>query len=557
MERLILSLLFFAVLTNPAAAQDDWFPIPLTTAAEVLSGGNDAVFLHPGSFGAGDFPFRANSPAIAPETEVDGIPLESYSPFGPNLERIPALFTDSLLTDRGGNIHISTIDSIPAVPVTRIGFLSGERRRFRFQGTFGRKINARSGIFVGGDADGIRGNTTIQGNEFRLYRLRYIRVLENGGIVTTTADGNRDRSDIYDLANGTTGGRTIDNLRYSAGIRGYQLAMRTMLSGAVYYRNGIARFDRSGADVTCDDNSFGATLRTDTSRERSAYSFAFSNETRAFDAGKGRPAWDATTTGVSGEGDWRFSRMLVSLGAGGKYSSEYGIGASGNATLTIPFAGTHSVVMRGSFAHRFPDPGTLFYPSLSYGDTLVASPLRRYWTAETEAGIEGTRGMLRYGMYGFTSLANAPGFTLTPAAMTMSGDTRYTGGRLKLELAGGDAVRYQGAARVEYTGSTRATAIWPRPALLAHAGGNFSRPFFNGNLDTALNLSSRLEHYTSGNISPDGTYFFLDTGVVLRVATFTLFYTVENLTGTNQRWFDAYETQGRNSFWGVRWNLFN
>ncbi len=63
--------------------------------------------------------------------------------------------------------------------------------------------------------------------------------------------------------------------------------------------------------------------------------------------------------------------------------------------------------------------------------------------------------------------------------------------------------------------------------------------------------------WAASPVSPDGGNVFLEGGISAKISSLILYYQVENITGAGMRWFGVYSVQGRNSVWGVRWNLHN
>jgi len=188
---------------------------------------------------------------------------------------------------------------------------------------------------------------------------------------------------------------------------------------------------------------------------------------------------------------------------------------------------------------------------------MRVSELDKHRIAELETGFQNRLGIVVYGVYGFTAFANVPRFIPIPASMLMTGDELYGGGRIKLGIAGMRSFRYEAAARFEYTGGSSMITIWPRPVFRAEAKGNLSRIFFHGNLQSAAFGRIRLEHRAASPVSPDGGNVLLDGGISAKISSLILYYQVENITGAGMRWFGVYGVQGRNSVWGVRWNLHN
>jgi len=563
MEKLNIAIIFLLLLfsfdgNSRVYAQKTDFPVPQWTAGDLLDAQGGVSILQPGSFGAGQFPYRTMIPPVSFDVRLNGAPLPAFSPFGPNMERLPIGFTDSITVISNQTIRLASLDSIPENPITRIGFLSGERRRYRFHGTFNRKITGRSAIFIGGAADGIRGNALIQGSASRLYSFKYIYFLENGGMLKTEAGGGRDRSDVYDLAaSAGMGSHRIDNTFLSSGLERYPLSPNVLFSSLLYYRNGDGRLQRYGTGMGFIDDSFGAAGRLEIQRNGMTYCIDLTNDARFFDNRTGKTGWSDNITGFYSSVAWKSPRIRLSIGGGGRYSTEYGLGAAAEGEISIPVLHEANFVARGMFTHRFPGPEHLFYPSMAYSDTLGVSELDKHRISELETGFQNRRGNVEYGVYGFTAFANVPRFIPIPASMLMTGDELYGGGRIKLGIVGMRSFRYEAEARLEYTGGSSMISIWPRPVFRAEAKGNLSRIFFHGNLHSAAFGRILMEHRAASPVSPDGGNVFLEGGISAKISSLILYYQVENITGAGMRWFGVYSVQGRNSVWGVRWNLHN
>ncbi|MFA6471712.1 MAG: hypothetical protein WCU00_06700, partial [Candidatus Latescibacterota bacterium] len=60
-----------------------------------------------------------------------------------------------------------------------------------------------------------------------------------------------------------------------------------------------------------------------------------------------------------------------------------------------------------------------------------------------------------------------------------------------------------------------------------------------------------------GPSTPDGAFFFLDSGISVKISSLMIYYKVENITGEDMQWFNTLGWQGMNSLWGIRWELRN
>ncbi len=563
MERLkptlsFLCLLCGAMLAVPGTARTESFPIPQETAADIVPLMGRTALLRPGFFNSGAFPYHPSFPPLSRPVRVDGVPLPAFSPCGPDLERIPVLFTDSREVSLSGIVRVALIDSIPERPVTRIAFTSGERRRNRFQGTFHRKVTEQSAVLVGGATAGIRGNERIQGNGSRLYGVKYMYSLEKGGMVTASVSGGRDRLDLPDVPGGARmGERILDHAAFTAGVEQYPISNRTKLTSTLYYRNGSSRFERYDDTNRFDDDMLGGLASFETGRGNSRYTADFSVDTRWFEPRNAFPGWNDTVADLYGSGNWNIGSGVVRFGTGVRLSEEYGAGYALETEASFPWGGRNTVSLRGYSGHHFPGPGVLFYPYLTYSDTLLAAPLERYIVSGMEAGLVRTWKELRMGVFAFAAAGDAPRFRPENASMFMEEDGSYGGGRVTMDISGSRSVAYSASALLEYTGGSPQRSVWPRPVFRTDSHGSVSRYFFNRNLHAATFWKARLEHRVQSSISPEGTHFFLDLGISAQVGSVILFYQIENITDTNMNWFGVYESQGRNSFWGVRWNLLN
>lgn len=561
MERLTAFLLLMislvCMIQNPERACAELQRLPWT-AADLISLDSGISSFRYGAFGTGIFPHDPIVPNRTTPVRLDGVPLPAISPFGVDLEKIPALFVDSLSVIDNRGIGIASLDSIPLLPQTRISFDSGDRRRSRFEGVFHRKISDSSAILAGGMSTGINRNETALKSSLRLYHMKYIHTLADSALATASIFGFRDRLDLVNLETSRSmGERTMDNVHVSGELKRYRLSKRTLLSASMYYRNGKSRFTRDKAGANFDDNGYGLAANIASSRSRALYALDIWSDARLFEGRKDGVSWKENVSGLLGSGAWSLSSLHLDLRGGGRYSGKYGAGLIAGGGLSFPLKWKNTGILRGEFSHEFPGPEQIFYPSLLYSDTLRTSNLKRSHTAELEAGIQRRLGAADIGLYAFFARSNTPCFVPVPASMAMDDDSRYSGARFTMNASGGNTMHREGEMRIEYIGCSSPRHIWPRPDLNMQARGSLSRIYFKGNLHALLYGGVRLADWRSGPLTPDGAHFFADSGLLVQVSSFTAFYQAENLTNTDMRWFDTLRWQGRNFEWGIRWSLRN
>lgn len=515
-------------------------------------------FLRYGSFGEGIFPYSQAMPGAPVEIRMDGVPLPSFSPFGPDLERIPYLAIDSLAVKHGRALWIATPDTIPQTPLTRMDFFTGDKRRSRFQTTFLRRLNDNTGIFGCGASDGIHSGDVTAGNTSRNYLLKYLHSMKNGGMIQSTISGGFYRTDLSDIAIGRPmGSSEMNNFVFSLGVKNYRLSKDTGLFSTVYYRSGLSKLDRFNIPANFDDNSFGAVVSLARQKSGSSWGLDITVDSRRFKGRTTNARMQDTVSKVRTSGSWVFKPVRISASGGGAFSTRYGAGAVAEGSLALPLSGKSELVLRGCVSHEFPDPGNEFYPSLSFSDTVLASNLRRYHIAWLETGIKVRRWGAEWGVFGFGSQSNVPFFIPNPPSFLQNGTERNEGGRFTLSLTREGKVRYDGNMKVDYLGGSSSHLIWPHPYLDAIAKMSVSRIFFGGALHGALFGEAKLLGWKHGSSTPDGTFFFLDSGISAKISSLLIFYKVENITSEDMQWFNTLGWQGMNSLWGVRWELRN
>jgi hypothetical protein len=564
MERVISRSLLFLISicimfhVNFSAIVAEEILIPRLSVTDYIPFDSGLSFLRYGSFGEGIFPYLPSLPGAAVEIRVDGVPLPSYSPFGANLERIPCLAIDSLAVVQRRAIWMATPDSIPKMPLTRMDFFTGDKRRFGFQTTFLRRLTANSGIFASGASNGIHGGDVTEGNTSRDYYFKFLHNLKNGSLMQAAISGGLYRTDISDIVtHHTMGSSAMDNLLLSLGVKNYRISHDTALFSSVYYRGGLSQVKRFNVPANFDDDAFGGIISLATEKPGKTYNLDFSVDSRRFKGRTVRAVFRDTVSRILASGSWNLKPVRASASGGVAYSSRYGAGGNADGFLSMPFYGKSELEAHGYLSHEFPNPGNEFYPSLTFSDTILSSGLKRYHISGIEAGIKFKKWGGDWGVYQFGSFANTPFFVPLTPSERLSGTERYTGTRLTLSVRREGKVRYEGNAKVDFNGSSTPRLVWPHPFLDGIAKANASRIFFGGAMHGAFFSEAELLRWKHGPITPDGVFFLLDCGISARIGSFSIFYKMENLTNQDIHWFDTLGWQGMNSLWGVNWELRN
>lgn len=561
MERLILPALLALSLMIPPAFADNESPaheFSFLSMEEFVPNESGISIFRYGAFGAGMYPYCAVVPGKTYEIRIDGVPEAPLSPFGSDLERIPPLLMDSLSVSGNAMMAVATRDSLTVQPLTRIDFLTGVHRRFRFQGVFERRISERSGIRVFGMSDGIRGGETTGGNGLRLYGLTWRRTLTANTTARVTVSGSRERDDLFDLSDRKRmGEREADEKLASVRIVSRGVVKNGLFSSTAYVRNGIARFRRYGRSLSFADDSFGGAVNLTLGKPGARYFLDVYHDTRTIDERSGSISWSNSVTRVHGRSERTIGSASLNLNGEISYSSRYGAGYDTEGRLEHPLFGRWTVILGSSVSREFPGPHHELYPSLTFTDSLFETRLHRYRMFEMETGVKNNLGPVEIGCYGFTGQAEIPFFLPPPELLQMSGSERYTGWRSTISARGGDRVIYRADMRMDYTGGPGKRYAWPRPSLELLARGNLSRPFFSDALITSLHGKAHIVRWQDRPSTPNGTLALLDAGISARVSSLLFTYTIENIANRDMRWFDAFGWQGRNAYWGICWSLQN
>ena len=351
------------------------------------------------------------------------------------------------------------------------------------------------------------------------------------------------------------GERETDMITLSTGVYDFPLTKRTCISPAVYYQNGISHFRRYDANKSLDDDAIGFSITSSTVRGNTGFDITMHSDSRFIDSRLHEDTWTNNDTRISGEWKWADNSLRYVLRGGILRSSTYGTGGNGESELVYSVTPSIELSVRGSVTDEAPDIGLELYPSLEFSDTTVTSELDMYRIMEFESGLKVNIGILSCGLYAFRSGGKQPLFKPVNSLSTMADKETCSGFRFFMNVH--EDKRYHADITLHYRDSSKSENIWPNPVFEMVSYSQISKKFIHDRLGTSLFCTMNLSDWSDGEVTPDGTSFFLDGGISVKVLSLTVFYMIENITGNEAEWFDTLNWQGRNSMWGVKWRLEN
>lgn len=551
LTRMLCATFIFAAVIFPSGAYADD-----ETGSGILTayGGSDGISMFRfGPFGSGLFPYRTDAPGATPSITLHGIPLDPFSPFGPDMESTP--FDAGLsIFNRGNIIGIAHPDTVIDRPLSSIDFLSGPQRRSRFIGVFRRAIGDSAEIDMIGISDGLRRSKDVPGSGFRRYELSYLRLLGfQGAKLRFTASGDRDRSDVFDIEEkNISGDRRIDNIRFSGSLTGIPVRHDMAVSAVWSMRSGTAHFKRNGIGDSFGDDSVHGEFRLYGTEKRWEASIAHNG--RAFADRHGGDSRRYGTTSVRLGDIWTFHSLNMRLSGAALHAIEHGMGYDLDADMEIRNE-LRTFFLKGSFASTFPGPEHEFYSVYSFSDTTRGIKLGKFNETSAEVGMKTSKGSSGMEIALFGGSVDMPRFVPSPVTMKMSGIRPFAGFRAAVfgERQGTTVVRTR--ISFDYTALDGADCLWPRPYFRTSFRTDATRRFYRGNILSNGFLNARFLRWQNKKLDPDGFGAYIDLGVTARVSSLELYYTLENITDTRTVWFDTFRSQGFNAFWGLRWSL--
>ena len=553
---LLFGFVFTAVtMLNVSGGRAEENPTMKWTAADMLSAESGISVLRYGHFGLGAYPWKTSMPGPVMKVRIDGVPLFGLSPFGPDLDLVPAVFIDSVYHS-GNMISIKTKTSDSENPVTTTDFFQGAKQRFRFQVSFQKKLSDVSGFFIGGASNGMHGSQGMEASSFRSYFLKYRRSLNEGGNLFFSARAFRDRDGLRNMKDLThMGNRETDALIVSLGIQELPFTGRTSLSPMVYYRDGISRIRRYGSAGSLEDNAFGFSLTSSTKYDTSVVDVSLTSDVRSIDSELHENSWKRDETGLSVSWQKTGSRFRYGLKGSALYASEYGAGGTGEAEIVYPVASSYELFAKGSVSQEPPDTGIEFYPALEFSDSTVMGYVDMFRYNELNIGISGFRDYFTWRLSGFRTGTNNPQFSPETFVYSKGNENTCSGFSLFLSTDGNE--RYYSDIDIHYSNSAHSKNTFPYPDFEIISHSRVKRNFLNEKLHACLFGTLRISQWDNNLMSPDGATLFLHGGISVNVMKLSLFYRVENVTGGDAKFFNYYSWPGINSIWGIRWQIDN
>ena len=543
--------------------------------ADMLQGKPGISVLRYGAPGFGAYPYGHILPQAGLKVRVDGVPLRSISPFGPDLEFIPFQFVESVKYNRLHELNIFTGNVTGDEPITVTNFLIGERRRFNVDMAYSRRFGEKSGIFFSGSSNGIHVRDKSDENSLRNYFMKYQRYLENGGTVNFSMQGLRDRDGLVDLDDNsiTMGERKTDNVSVSLGLEKYPLGKRTTLSPVAYYQSSNSRFHKYGSRKSIDDNAAGLNMILTTERENTNYRLNVAHDTYFFDSRIHNVSWTRNETEIALSLMHENDNRRIMLNGGLMNSSKYGKGSNFEGEFALKVSPGHEFVVHGLRTDEFPDTGKEYYSSLVFSDSTFISELEKFDIAALEYGMRFSKERFNLGIFGFGSSSKLPLFRESSAVTDfssepfssqsyMSSRKKTRGYRIFFDTHGEKTYHYDIkinlSQRIGSSGKkSDSHENWPYPSVELFSGTRFSRKLFDESLESVVFANSHFFRFDDGYSGPKGNFFFLNIGFVIKVSTLELFYKIENVTNEKMRWFNTMGWMERNAMWGGRWVFYN
>ncbi len=551
------------------------------TAADALLGTGGISLFRYAALGSGTYPFPESMPSAGMRVIIDGVPLRSRSPFGPDLEMIPAAFVDSLIVAGTRDIAIITPRQLPEVPQTDTRFLTGIRHRFNMDAMFRIALTDSSGVTAGGSSSGMLGRYLAGVEHFiprynlRNYLFNYRRDLAIGGTMNLQVRGGRDRKELADLDRLVLmGEQKTDEVTVSAAITDFPMPGHVVVSPVIYYQPSTSRFARFGFRKSLDDDVFGVRISGRQDLGNTSYGLELFHEQNFFDSRIHRARWGRHESAVTGSFRYRGGFLGLILEGTGKYHSKYGAGARAGAEAAFSWNAEWETVFRASHETLYPTVGQEYYTSLVFSDSALVNTLEKGSVSEAGAALRLSTSLGKAELSGFLSRSDAPVFFPSGAVDPLTGNVFSTstvimvdgitgsGGRLSFDTG------FRQIRPLTVRIVTANTGRWYNdqsmrlfPALESVTSGTMAGAFFNG--DLVLNGFGRAGAYwwrRSDRVPPgeypSGTRFLVDAGVSVQVGPLELFYRVENLIGEDIRWFRTIDWQGRNTMYGGRWVFY-
>ncbi len=519
-----------------------------------------------GALGLGAYPYECSLPGNSLRVNVDGVPMRSISPFGPDLELVSSKWVDSLEYHGFRELNITTKDIDVKEPMTDTSFLVGTKHRFNFDMTFERMLSEKTGIFISGSSNGIHGCSDTEKNSLRNYFVKYQRFLENGATINFLMRAFRDRDGLVDInSDKHMGERKTDNFTTSIGIKEYPLGEMTTVSPVFYYQSSLSRFHRYGLRKSLDDDAAGLNVSLTSKRGNTLYSIYALHDIRFFDSRIHDEQWTRQESEITASFTHENDNHRLILDGGLMNSSKYGAGIKVEGEITLFDVFKQELVLSGIITNEFPDTDKEYYSSLVFNDTSIISKVRKYNISELEGGMRFKRSLLNLGLYIFGSSSQLPLFRVSSGVtgvseqyqdtthFVMSSRKQTLGYRINFNVHVEKS--YQLDFKFNYNSRLKGVLNntqenWPYPSSEFFSDLRISGKFFKEHLASTVFGNAR-------NWSPYGNYFLFDCGMLIKVSNLELFYKIENIMNKNIQLYETMGWLGRNAMWGGKWIFYN
>ena len=370
------------------------------------------------------------------------------------------------------------------------------------------------------------------------------------------------------------GERKTDNFSASLGMNEYPIGKRTFISPVVYYQSGNSRFHRYGLRKSLDETSAGLNVLLSRKSENNIYRLQALHDTRFFDSrlhNKQYTPWTRHESEITASFKREKERYRLLLSSGVLNSSEYGAGITFKSEVALLVHPEYELVLRGITSDKFPDTGQEYYTSLVFSDTTIVSDLEKYNISQVETGVQFKKGLFNLGFFAFHSNSKIPLFRVSPVLYeriydyspdpnsthcSMSSREKSYGYRLYFDTHIEKRLTYDISMNLNQRAGKN--KVWPYPSFELFSDIRISGNFISDLLkSTTFARAGFLRWNDDGGITPRGNHYLLDFGIVIKVSSLELFYTVENIINEDLEWFNTMGWLGRNAMWGGRWIFYD
>ncbi|HUT63393.1 MAG TPA: hypothetical protein VMZ04_05490, partial [Anaerolineae bacterium] len=308
--------------------------------------------------------------------------------------------------------------------------------------------------------------------------------------------------------------------------------------------------------------------------ENNTYNLKAFHDTRFFDSrlhNKKYTPWTRHESEITASFRREKERYRIFLNGGLMNSSEYGAGTKFESEFDLMVNTEHEIVLRGITSDKFPDTGQEYYTSLVFSDTTTVSDLDKYNISRIETGVRFKKKLFNLGLFVYGSYLKIPVFEVSQALYdraydyspvlnsthcSISSSKKLYGYRLYFDTH----IEKQYIYDVTMTLNQRSgkDKVWPYPSFELFSDMRISGNFINDFLKSTVYANAGFLRWNDdGGITPKGNHYLLDCGIVIKVSSLELFYTIENIINEDIEWFNTMGWLGRNAMWGGKWVFYD